>query len=215
MNPALRKNERELVKLTRFFRKRAESFTEEGKLTEEQKQKIVESCENLEKSLDIHATYREAVMQRREGLQKSVQDNAACPKCGGRTQLKLVGIATHDRGWKSNKYRCRKCNIEFVWNRPNNPWDMLPFIESMIDEIKGNLAKEDINEEEKRGYEAAIESMYQNLERMKPVLESSDQEFAELEQRDKEMARTVHEFTNYLMIEKIRMNVFDDGSENN
>src|SRR4051812_41515724 len=122
MNPSLKKNERELVKLTRFFRKRAESFTETGKLTEEQKNKIIESCENLEKSLDIHAQYREAVILRRENLQKSVQDNAACPKCNGRVQLKLVGTVTHERGWKSNKYRCRKCNIEFVWNRPNNPW---------------------------------------------------------------------------------------------
>jgi hypothetical protein len=213
MNPSLKKNERELVKLTRFFRKRAESFKDEGKLSEEQRQKIVESCENLEKSLDIHAQYRDQVLKRRENLEKSVQDNAACPKCNGRTQLKLVGVVTHERGWKSNKYRCRKCNIEFVWNRPNNPWDMIPFIESMIDDLKGNLAKENIEEEEKATYESAMESMYQNIEKMKPILEMSNQESAELEQRDKEMARTVHEFTQYLMIEKIRMNVFEEDED--
>jgi hypothetical protein len=27
------------------------------------------------------------------------------------------------------------------------------------------------------------------------------------------MAKTVHEFTNYLMIEKIRMNVFEDDKD--
>lgn len=213
MNPSLKKNERELVKLTRFFRKRAQAFTDEGKLSEEQRQKIVESCENLEKSLDIHAQYRDAVLLRREGLLKSVQDNAACPKCGGRTQLKHVGVVTHEAGWKSNKYRCRKCNIEFVWNRPNNPWDMIPFIEGMIEELKGNMAKENIQEEEMQTYQNALQSMNLNLEKMKPVLAGSDEEFAELEKRDKEMAKTVHEFTNYLMIEKIRMNVYEEDKD--
>ncbi|MDQ3072342.1 MAG: hypothetical protein M3Q97_03635 [Bacteroidota bacterium] len=207
MHQGLKKNERDLVRLTKYFIKRAEGFAQEGKLNEDQKNTIINSCQKLQDSLDVHAGYRETVLQNRENLAKSVKDNAICPKCNGSAHLKLIGIATHEKGWKSNKYRCRKCNTDFVWNRPNNPWDMIPFIESVIEETKGRLENEELPENEKSLYMNTLQQMHANLDMIKPVLEASDTEFTEMEEREKDMSRTVHEFKNYLMIEKIRMDV--------
>src|ERR1051326_3792112 len=129
MEPELKKDERELLRLTRFFKKHAENFLSAGKIEEGQAKQLMESCEKLETSLRTHANYRQSVEAQRENLKTIIKDNAVCPECGSSQYLKFVGTAKHERGWESNKYRCRKDNIEFVWNRPNNPWDMLLFID--------------------------------------------------------------------------------------
>ncbi len=71
-------------------------------------------------------------MQQHENLKKIVRDNAECPKCKRSDQLKPKGLDPNEKGWKMNRYRCRRCNIAFTWNRPNNPWDMLEFVEDML-----------------------------------------------------------------------------------
>ena len=122
----LKENEREVIKLISFFRKRAERMIEEGTLSAEE-QEVTTSCKKLEDSLYLHAANREAVLEKREQLSAIVKDNAACPQCESNMHLKFVTVDKNEKGWKSNRYRCRKCNIAFTWNRPNNPWDLVPY----------------------------------------------------------------------------------------
>jgi len=46
MNQNLKENERELIKLVNFFRKRAEKLIKKGKLSEEHKQ-VINACEPI------------------------------------------------------------------------------------------------------------------------------------------------------------------------
>jgi vacuolar-type H+-ATPase subunit H len=202
MNPHFKDNERELVKLVNHFRKRAEKLVTEGKLGEEHLQ-VSEACQRLVEKLDVHAQGRGKIMEQREALGNIVKDNASCPTCNKMNQLKHIGVVTHEKGWKNNRYRCRSCNIEFTWNRPNNPWDMIKFLESVINDLRSNLHQ--MNQEAQEQSQSLIEQMEDGLSRLKPVIEDADREYEEFRQRDLEMTKLINDFKNYLLIEKIKM----------
>ncbi|MCE3259104.1 MAG: hypothetical protein K0S12_745 [Bacteroidetes bacterium] len=204
MDQHLNSDERELVKLIGFFKKRAEKLMEENKIGEEYKQ-LIETCEKLVEQLQIHAKNRHIVLGEREQLKNMVRDNAKCPKCNSSEQLKMIGVDKNEQGWKSNKYKCRRCNIEFVWNVPNNPWDMIPYVESFIANLEKKLADEQPDEEAVRETTMVIDQMKGNIIRLKPIVEASDLDFAELEAREEQMTEIVKQFKKTLMIEKIRM----------
>jgi hypothetical protein len=153
--------------------------------------------------LDVHVANREEVTAQREMLKGLVKDNALCPQCGKNTHLKLRGVDTHERGWKNNKYMCRRCNIEFVWNRPNNPWDMMSFVEASIADMEASIEGEQ-DETILTQTREMIGQLQANLDKLKPVIESSDAAWTELQEREKEVERIVHEFKNLLLIEKIK-----------
>lgn len=207
MNPHFKDNERELVKLVNHFRKRAEKLVKEGKLSEEHLQ-VSEACERLVTKLDMHAQGRGKIMEQREALGKIVKDNAVCPECNKMDKLKHISVVTHEKGWKNNRYKCRSCNIEFTWNRPNNPWDMIRFLESVIGDLKANLYQ--MNEEARSQSEALIAQMEDGLGKLKPVIEGADKEFEEFNQRDREMTKLINDFKNYLLIEKIKMDSWNN-----
>lgn len=204
MSPEFNSEERELVKLVGFFKKRAEKLMTENKAGEEYRQ-LIETCEKLVGQLQVHAKYRMDVLSSREQLKKMVNDNARCPKCTRNTHLKLSGVEKSAEGWKSNKYRCRRCNIEFVWNAPNNPWDMVPYVEKFVADLDKKIEEEQMPEEMKENTIAALAQMKGNLQTLKPVVEASDKDLEEFEKRDKEMSDIVHRFKKQLLIEKIRM----------
>ncbi|MBL7920671.1 MAG: hypothetical protein JNJ40_10180 [Bacteroidia bacterium] len=204
MNQELKQEERELIKLVGFFKKKAEQWTEESEIPDEFKQ-LVETCNKLVEQINIHAQSREVILSEREMLKKLVKDNAQCPHCNKPDNLKLIGTEKNDKGWKSNKYKCRKCNITFVWNAPNNPWDMIPYVESIVAEIEKKAEAENLDEASKQHYTDAITQMKGNLAKLKPVVENSAIDIANLELRDKEMADMVHKFKKHLMIEKIKL----------
>jgi hypothetical protein len=104
--------------------------------------KVSESCANLIEKINLHADSRAEIIEQREKLKGIVKDNATCPKCQQSVQLKLIGAIKNDKGWKCNKYKCRKCNIEFVWDKPNNAWDMIPFMEFYIGDLHSRIEKE-------------------------------------------------------------------------
>mgnify|MGYP003578122302 CR=1 FL=1 len=52
--------------------------------------------------------------------------------------------------------------------------------------------------------------MQANLDKLKPVIDAHDKDFQELQTRDAEMDRLVHEFKNSLLIEKIKMDTWDN-----
>lgn len=200
----LKQDERELIRLVNFFKKKTKALVQENKSIEEYTQ-LLETGDKLVEQINLHANSREIVEGERRKLNALVKDNAACPKCQKNNQLKLVGSDKSPEGWKSNKYKCRKCNIEFVWNAPNNPWDMIPYVERFIAQSEENIAKETIPASEKEALVVMVQQMKANLDKLKPVVLASDQDLANLEMHDKEMEGLVHKFKKYLMIEKIKM----------
>ena len=209
--PDLKANERELIKLIRFFSKRAERMMEEGELSPEHTQ-LTSACQNLETQLYTHASNRSAILDKRERLQNIIEDNAQCPKCSKADMLKRTGTTTNEHGWRCNTYKCRRCNITFTWNRPNNPWHMVDFLETYIEELQQGLLNEE-NPEVKAHVESAIAQMTDSLDRLRPVLQTSDEEVDALEEKEKEMDRLIHQFKNYLLIEKIKLDTFPGDSE--
>lgn len=212
MYQSLKPNERELIKLIKFFRKRAEQLIQEGQLSEEHQQ-LGLACDKLTDQIMNHARLREQVTEKREKLRQLIKDNAACPKCQQSNQLKRVGTARHEKGWQSNKYKCRRCNIEFVWGKPNNPWDMVTFLEQYIGELEDNVRNESLPEEIRQQSAEVIGQLQNSLGQLKPVLAGSDQEIADLETTEVEMSKMIHQFTNYLQIEKIKLNTWQDPTE--
>ncbi|WP_347158870.1 hypothetical protein [Pontibacter chitinilyticus] len=205
---ALKANERELVKLIRFFSKRAALLMETGELSQEHEQ-LTNACQNLEAQLYTHAQNRTAILDKRERLKNIIEDNAVCPKCNKADMLKKNGVTASELGWKSNTYRCRRCNITFTWNRPNTPWHMVKFLEKYIQELEEGVANES-NEEIRRHTTDAIVQLNDSLDRLRPVLQTSDEEMEALEQKEKEMDKLIHQFKNYLLIEKIRLDTYEE-----
>lgn len=119
--------------------------------------------------------------------------------------LKVIGFDTTPQGWKSNKYKCRRCNIAFVWNMPNNPWDMIPYVEKFIGDTESNMSPLDPSDPAREATAAGLEAMKANLVKLKPVVEASDLDLKDLEEREKQMSDMVHKFKKHLQIEKIRL----------
>lgn len=204
MDANLKQEERELIKLVNYFKKRGEIMIIENKLGEEYRQ-MLETCDKLVEQLQLHARNREIVIREREQLSGMVKDSAVCPGCNSASNLKVIGTEKNDRGWKSNKYKCRKCNISFVWNTPNNPWDMIPYVENFIADMEKKMDSGEADEASRSQTSAALEQMRANLEKLKPVVAASDQDWQELEEREKQMSDMVRKFKKHLMIEKIRL----------
>lgn len=204
MEQNLKPEERELLKLVNYFKKRAEILIIENRLDEEYRQ-MLDTCDKLSEQLHLHAKNRDTILSEREQLQSLVKDNAKCPKCNSNEQIKVIGTDKNEKGWKSNKYKCRRCNITFVWTAPNNPWDMIPYVENFISQMELRLNDDSLDEESKEHTANALEQMKANLFKLKPVVEASDLDFTDLEEREKQMAEMVHKFKKHLMIEKIRM----------
>ncbi|MES2763221.1 MAG: hypothetical protein V4677_13495 [Bacteroidota bacterium] len=204
MEHSLKPEERELVKLVQYFKKRAQVLITENKLEEDYKQ-MLETCDKLTEQLYQHAKNREIILAEREQLEGMIKDNAKCPKCSSSEMLKVIGFDTNAQGWKSNKYKCRKCNIAFVWNTPNNPWDMIPYVEKFIQDTEVKLATLDISDPGHEATLAGLEQMKANVAKLKPVADASDLDMKDLEERETQMADLVHKFKKHLMIEKIKM----------
>lgn len=208
MDKALKTNERELIKLIRFFSKRGARLATSGEMNEQQEQ-LIAACRNLETQLYKHAENRTAILGKRERLEKIIEDRAQCPKCHKADMLKKTGVVTNEQGWKSNTYRCRRCNTTFTWNRPNNPWDMVAFLERYIQELEQSLQTAQPAGMQEH-IEGAIPQLQDSLFRLRPVLQTSDEEMAALTEKEREMDRLIHQFKNYLLIEKIKLDTFPE-----
>lgn len=208
MNKNFKPNERELVKVATFFKKESRKLIAEGKLGEENKQ-VEEAVDRFIEHLDNHANTRAMINEQRDYLRKLVKDNARCPQCHSSEMLKFAGTELNDKGWKSNRYKCRKCNIHFTWNAPNNPWDMIQYLQEVLHTLRVKYALEGTSEEERVEAQRNIDNLQANLDRLKPVIDAHDQEYNDLQARDLEMDKLVHEFKNSLLIEKIKMDKWE------
>jgi len=208
MNKHFKSNERELVKIATFFKKQSRLLIQAGKLGEEH-QKVEEAVDRFVEHLEQHANARAFIQEQREALGKLVKDDAECPGCHKKDMLKFVGVEKNEKGWKSNRYKCRRCNIEFTWNRPNNPWDMISYIEEIMQMLR-TQRDASTKDEEKAQLTAGIYSMEANLEKLKPVIDAHNLEFEALQKREEEMEKLVHEFKNSLLIEKIKLDTWEN-----
>jgi hypothetical protein len=204
MQQNLKPEERELVKLVQYFKKRAQILITENKLDEDYRQ-MLEACDKLTEQLYLHAKNREVVLAEREMLEGMIKDNAKCPKCSSNEMLKTIGFDTSPQGWKSNKYKCRRCNIAFVWNTPNNPWDMIPYVEKFIKDTEEKISTLDASDPNLEASLQGLEAMKTNLAKLKPVAEASNLDLKDLQERELQMADMVRKFKKHLMIEKIKM----------
>jgi len=204
MNPNLKPEERDLYKLVNYFKKRAEILIIENRLGDEYKQ-MLDTCDKLTEQVALHAENRADVLAERELLKGMVKDSAQCPQCKSASNLKVIGVDQNEKGWKSNKYKCRHCNITFVWNAPNNPWDMIHYVEEFILQVESKLKDASVDEDTKQQNFQGLAQMKANLEKLKPVVETSDLNFKEFQDREAHMEEMVHKFKKHLMIEKIRM----------
>jgi hypothetical protein len=166
---------------------------------------LLETCDKLVQQLELHAANRATVLQEREQLQNMVKDNAKCPSCSQSDLLKVIGVEKNDKGWKSNKYKCRRCNITFVWNTPNNPWDMIPYVENFVLDLEHRLSSDQLDEVSRQHTAMAVANMKANIQKLKPVVDASDKDLQELEERENHMSEMVHKFKKHLMIEKIKL----------
>jgi hypothetical protein len=202
-------HERELIKVANYFKRQSKKLIGEGKLGEEHRQ-VEEAVDKFIAQMTDHSNIRASIFQQRDYLNKLIKDNAECPKCHTKDMIKLVGTDKNEKGWKSNRYKCRKCNIQFTWNRPNNPWDMIKYIEEMIVHLQTRSLMENVSDEEKEQSQAVISSMEGSLSQLKPVIEAHDREYEALMTRDEEMGKLIHEFKNTLLIEKIKMDTWEN-----
>src|SRR5688500_7416912 len=186
MNKNLKANERELIKVATFFKKQSKKLIEEGKLGQENAQ-VEQAVDRFIEHLNNHANTRAFILEQRDYLNKLVKDNAKCPQCHSSDMLKLSGTEKNEKGWKSNRYKCRKCNIYFTWNMPNNPWDMVQYIQEVLQTLQLKYASADSASEEKTQTQTAIASMQANLDKLKPVIEAHDRDFEDLQASDAEM----------------------------
>jgi hypothetical protein len=212
MNKNFKANERELVKVVTFFKKQSKKLISEGKLGEEH-QKVEEAVDRFVDQMEHHANTRAFILEQREYLNHLVKDNPRCPKCNTNDKLKLTGSEKNERGWRSNRYKCRKCNIQFTWNTPNNPWDMIQYIEELLQQMKTKIENQSLPQEEKEQITKNIEGMEANLGKLKPVIDAHDKEYNALMTRDAEMEQLIHEFKNSLLIEKIKMDTWDNRKQ--
>jgi hypothetical protein len=212
MNKHFKSNERELVKVATFFKRQSRKLIDAGKLGEEHRQ-VENAVDRFVEQMEQHANIRAEILEERETLRKLVRDNAVCPKCNTADKIKLTGTEKDKAGRTSNRYKCRKCNIQFTWNRPNNPWDMITYIEEVIQTLQAKLEDEKITQAEKDHIANGLTSMNTHLAQLKPVIEAHDIEYSKLQERDLEMEKIIHEFKNSLLIEKIKMDTWENKSK--
>ena len=82
---------------------------------------------------------------------------------------------------------------------------MVSYIDQFVANLELKLQLEDIDEETKEYNLLAIEQFKSNLSQLKPVVQASDLDLAELVNRDKERDEIIGKFKKHLMIEKILM----------
>jgi DNA-directed RNA polymerase subunit M/transcription elongation factor TFIIS len=209
MNKHFKNNERELVKVATFFKRQSKMLIGEGKLGEEHK-KVEEAVDRFVEQMSNHADARGFILEQREQLKKLVKDEPECPRCHTRDMLKFTGTERNEKGWQSNRYKCRRCNIQFTWNRPNNPWDMILYIEEVLTVLRLKHDNVAVVPEEKEQLAASIAAMQANLDKLKPVIDAHNRDYHEMLERDTEMERLIHEFKNSLLIEKIKMDTWEN-----
>lgn len=86
---------------------------------------------------------------------------------------------------------------------------MISFMEEFSANLETKLTENQLDEQAQVQARAAIESMSKNVENLKPVIDAADQEYKDVDIRDIEMAKLIHEFKNQLLIEIIKLDTWE------
>jgi uncharacterized protein YlxW (UPF0749 family) len=87
---------------------------------------------------------------------------------------------------------------------------MISYIEDVLGKFRSRYEEADNDTADKEELRASIESMQANLDKLKPVIDAHNKEFNDLQTRDAEMDKLIHEFKNSLLIEKIKMDTWEN-----
>src|SRR5690606_21463649 len=115
--------------------------------------------------------------------------------------LKYIGEDDTEE-WKCNKYKCRRCNITFVWNRPNNPWDLLKFVERLKEQL---ILQAGISGGAGSQLSPLLVNLEAQMESLRNAISHVDKVYSEMIEKDQAMATLVKDFKKLLMIEKIKL----------
>ncbi len=87
---------------------------------------------------------------------------------------------------------------------------MIEYIQEVLGQMERNAEDASASEGDKAQNLEMIVSMQANLEKLKPVIDAHDKDYHDLQHRELEMERLLHEFKNSLMIEKIKMDTWEN-----
>jgi hypothetical protein len=87
---------------------------------------------------------------------------------------------------------------------------MILYIEEVLTVLRLKHDNVAVVPEEKEQLAASIAAMQANLDKLKPVIDAHNRDYHEMLERDTEMERLIHEFKNSLLIEKIKMDTWEN-----
>jgi hypothetical protein len=207
MNSNYNDDEREVVKLANYFIRQAKKYTDVSESG--QQLALISSCQQICDVLSNHADYRSAIEEEKQYLSKIIKDNAVCPKCSSMEYLRFSEVDNSEE-YKCNRYRCRKCNIAFTWNRPNNPWDMLKFVKRLKQEMEDKFNRSREMGNENSDDLSSIENLGVEVEKLSSAIDQFDARYNQMTSKDEEIQAMVKDFKKYLKIEKVKFEVLND-----
>lgn len=210
MNHHLNEKERALIRLINFFIKRTENTLNQGKLDVNQGQ-LTMACEDLLEKIHLHAEARALILKQRELLKNMIDNHSECPNCLDTLHLKQIGVSMHEKGWQCNVYKCLMCDFQFESRHPNNLWDMILFMENVEHDLDKALEDKKVLPKDRRESKKMIQKIRDNLVKLKPLIEASDQEYSKLAAREPEMEKMIEDFKNYLVLEKVKISLWNSN----
>jgi hypothetical protein len=87
---------------------------------------------------------------------------------------------------------------------------MIEHIEEVLQQLRSKLSEESTQAHDKEQATAVIENMQANLDKLRPVIDAHNKDYGDLQAREDEMERLIHEFRNSLLIEKIKMDTWEN-----
>lgn len=91
---------------------------------------------------------------------------------------------------------------------------MISYIQEVMDTLKSKRESGTMSEAEAEQVAKALESMQSNLDTFKPVIDAHNEEYKRIIERDREMEKIIHEFKNSLLIEKIKLDTWENRDAN-
>jgi hypothetical protein len=88
---------------------------------------------------------------------------------------------------------------------------MIQYIQEVLHTLRSKNENEVTEDTEREERKSVIANMQANLDKLKPVIDAHDQDFSDLQTRESEMEKLIHEFKNSLLIEKIKMDTWENS----
>ena len=87
---------------------------------------------------------------------------------------------------------------------------MISFINEMVAVLMLKSNGKDVTESEKKETDHLVQSMQSNVHALQSAISGHDLEYRAIVEKDTEMEKLIHEFKNMLLIEKIKMDTWEN-----